>query len=122
MKEHYGRVTDILRPYLERRFGFPAVDLTTTEILAAASPELAALNSNRPRPIQDELADILGGADLVKFAKLEPPVAIAEGEIERAADFVRATAPSRLPPPLPEKSDSEPGGPAAGAALAEAPR
>ncbi len=112
MKQHYGRLTDILRPYLEQRFGFPAVDLTTTEILTAATPALTALDPNDgPGTIHEELTELLTGADLVKFAKLEPPVAIAEGEVERAADFVRATAPSRLPPfsPVAGGDGSEPG-------------
>jgi hypothetical protein len=130
MKQHYARLTDIVRPYLERRFGFPAVDLTTTEILAAATPALAALVPDRPGTIRDELAQLLAGADLVKFAKLEPPIAVAEGEVERAADFVRATAPSRLAPVSPVAPESPaaasggpgPESPTEGAALAEVPR
>jgi hypothetical protein len=124
VKQHYAALTDILRPYLERRFGFPAVDLTTTEILHAASPALVALHPDRHGALFNELSGLLAEADLVKFAKLEPSAAIAEGEVERAAEFVRATAPSRLPPvpPPPPGRDSEPDRPADPVALAEAPR
>jgi len=95
---HYVRLTDIVRPYLERRFGFPAVDQTTGEILAVVGPALDSEDPNRAQVLERELERLLGAADLVKFAKAEPPAALAEGEIDRAADFVRATAPSRVPP------------------------
>jgi hypothetical protein len=93
LKEHYTRLTDILRPYLGRRFGFPAIDLTTSEILAAFAARQDSGAGTRPgSELAAELEHLLSAADLVKFARLEPPPALAEGEIDRAADFVRATA------------------------------
>ncbi len=93
MKEHYTRLTAILRSYLERRFAFPAVDLTTAEILAAFAGRASAGDAARsPAEVHAELERLLSQADLVKFARYKPPAAVAEGEVERAADFVRATA------------------------------
>lgn len=95
---HYVRLTGIVRPYLERRFGFPAVDRTTEEILTIVRPALSQDDPTRAAELERELERLLNAADLVKFAKDEPPSALAEGELDRAADFVRATAPSRVPP------------------------
>lgn len=95
---HYVRLTDIVRPYLERRFGFPAVDQTTGEILATVGPVLSHEDPMRAAELERELERLLNSADLVKFAKAEPAAALAEGEIDRASDFVKATAPRRLPP------------------------
>jgi hypothetical protein len=93
MKEHYTRLTAIVRPYLERRFGFPAIDLTTAEILAAFAARLRPADFARPAPeLRAELERLLLMADLVKFARYVPPAAVAEGEIDRAAELVRATA------------------------------
>ncbi len=93
LKEHYTRLTATVRSYLERRFGFPAVDLTTTEILAAFTARLRPADAARPAAeLEAELARLLMAADLVKFARYEPPAAVAAGEVDRAAEFVRATA------------------------------
>jgi LPXTG-motif cell wall-anchored protein len=95
---HYVRLTDIVRPYLERRFGFPAVDQTTGEILATVGPVLGHEDPVRAAELERELERLLNSADLVKFAKAEPAAALAEGEIDRASDFVKATAPRRVLP------------------------
>ncbi len=92
LKEHYTRLTDILRPYLERRFGIPAVDSTTSEILAALGGATGRAEAGMRPETMAELEELLGGADLVKFARHRPPAAVAEGEIDRAADFVKTTA------------------------------
>ena len=88
---HYSSLTDIVRPYLERRFHIHAADRTSAEILlvlrdcrdAGWQPERAA-----------ELRTLLEGADLVKFARHRPPVKSALGDLDAAVEFVRLTAPS----------------------------
>lgn len=89
LKEHYTRLTDILRPYLERRFGFPAADLTTSEIMEAIERRLPA--DGQPGPAS-ELRRVLEESDLVKFARARPPAPLAVGEIDRAEAFVHATS------------------------------
>jgi hypothetical protein len=112
LKEHYTRLTAVVRAYIERRFGIPAIDLTTTETLAAFAARLRPADATRPAAeLEMELARLLSAADLVKFARSEPPAAVAEGELDRAADFVRATT---------ARPALAPGAGAAGAAPAEA--
>ncbi|MDR2912773.1 MAG: hypothetical protein LBV38_05725 [Alistipes sp.] len=74
-KQYYSGITDILRAYIDARFGIGAMEMTSDEILAATS-ETGEIDSKR----YDDLAALLRLADLVKFAKLTPD----EGENDRA--------------------------------------
>lgn len=62
----YFAVTEVLREFLGRRFGFGALDMTSSEVLVAlaASPQVAA-------PYRDRIERWLGACDLVKFARVE---------------------------------------------------
>ena len=64
-KEYYSRLTDIIREYLEGRYGIGAMEMTSPEIMAA----VADLNSDK---LKDKLRELFYLADLVKFAKLQP--------------------------------------------------
>jgi hypothetical protein len=86
MKEHYARLSLILRGYLERRFGVPAVDFTTEEIRS----ELARRES---REVGEDVVDLFGEADLVKFARLDPGKDAAGNALGRGRSWVEATAP-----------------------------
>jgi len=66
-KEYYSRLTDIVRAYIEARFGVPAMESTTPEIYQT----LLTLEII-PKTLADELHQMLQLADLVKFAKAEP--------------------------------------------------
>ncbi|RMH38408.1 MAG: hypothetical protein D6689_19690 [Deltaproteobacteria bacterium] len=81
----YTALSEILRAYLGRRFGFPALDLTTAEINAelAARPEAAA--------VRDELAEWLAACDLVKFAEFPATPDEARAALYRARQFVHRT-------------------------------
>ena len=65
-KQYYTRLTDILREYLDGRFGVGAMEMTTDEILAAI----------RPLELEDRqvemIKELLHTADFVKFAKHAP--------------------------------------------------
>lgn len=65
-KEFYTRLTDILRTYLDARFGINAMEMTSGEIL-----ELIRKNSEA-QSVYDNLRQILQLADFVKFAKMNP--------------------------------------------------
>jgi hypothetical protein len=65
-KEYYTQITDTLRHYIFRRFGFNAMEMTSYEIL-----EMIRQN-NDAQPVYDILKQILHLADFVKFAKLHP--------------------------------------------------
>jgi hypothetical protein len=67
IKEHYFRLSDIFRTYIENRFDIPAVEQTTPELI----PEI-----NRLEKIDSEVKlkaeEFLKYSDLVKFAKYSP--------------------------------------------------
>lgn len=65
-KEYFTEVTDILRKYIESRFGVNAFEMTSDEILTVVKNFMIAESSN------ESLHQILRLADLVKFAKYKP--------------------------------------------------
>lgn len=65
-KQYYTSITDILREYIENRFGINAFEMTSDEILAATHYILENDSS------QQSLKQILKLSDLVKFAKYTP--------------------------------------------------
>ena len=89
---HYEAVADALRDYLEAAEELPARERTTTELLWSLPPRLAEGGLRR------RVQDVLGEADLVKFAKLRPHADDADRYVERARDLLdrwhRAAAPA----------------------------
>lgn len=87
-KEYYTRLTDILREYLDRRFGINAMEMTSTQIRQA-------LNSSKGEIMSKELVEqVLEIADFVKFAKAQP---LGDDNIkayEAARKFVEDTKPA----------------------------
>ncbi len=63
---YYEAVADVLRGYLEAAEDLPARERTTSELLWALPPRLAEAGLRR------RLQDVLGEADLVKFARARP--------------------------------------------------
>ncbi|MFN0037792.1 MAG: hypothetical protein ACKVUS_22240 [Saprospiraceae bacterium] len=66
VKEHYAELTFILREYLEKRFGIPALESTTEETLGYLE------NRDFPAQLRHTLRHILEQSDLAKFAKIIP--------------------------------------------------
>jgi hypothetical protein len=85
LKPAYLEMSEILRVYLGRRYGFPAIDLTTEEIRLHfdAKPEHGL-------PI-DLLLDWLDTADLVKFANAPARPEDAHGACNSAREIVKVT-------------------------------
>jgi hypothetical protein len=85
-RDFYFRLSDVVRGYLERRFGIRAPERTTAEFLAEArrSPALASRH-------RDLLAGFLRAADLVKFARHEPGPGEGEAALAAARRFVEET-------------------------------
>jgi len=69
-------LSGIFRRYLERKFGFPAVEWTTTEILQGLPESLRAVRR------EGDIRRVLDATDLVKYAGRE----IAASEMEQLAD------------------------------------
>ena len=86
-KEFYTRLTDILRAYLDGRFGLNAMEMTSRQIL------------NRLKRIEDTKShinffkQILSMADFVKFAKVRPLPEDNVRLMNGAIDFVESTKP-----------------------------
>ncbi|OGU58339.1 MAG: hypothetical protein A2X64_09985 [Ignavibacteria bacterium GWF2_33_9] len=87
VKEYYSILTDILRLYLERRFGFPALELTTGEIMAQITSFLTGVD------ILSNIKYILENADMVKFAKSIPIHDENTKVMILAKDIVESTIP-----------------------------
>lgn len=91
IKVFYTQVTDVLRVYLEGRFGINAMELTSDEIMALVKKE-PGLNE-----VRAALKDLLTLADLVKFAKMVPLENDNEASLLIAFDVVDKTKPVEEP-------------------------
>jgi len=92
IKQYYTRLTEIIRSYIEKQFSIPAMEMTTDEIL-----EQWKHNGNKSLELFTSLKELLGLADLVKFAKEKPLPSFNEMNLTRAYEFVRNTRPVVLP-------------------------
>ncbi len=90
-KRYYYTVSEILKRYLTRRFNFPAIDQTTTEILRAMKTAKI--------PERGGFGDFFQRADMVKYAKFVPPAAEAAMVIATARELVQTTTPKPEPGP-----------------------
>jgi hypothetical protein len=85
VKLYYTQLTDIMREYMERRYHFDALEMTTDEILEAL----------KERKINQEAVNKIGAslqlADLVKFAKAQPTALENDLSLNHSIDFVNET-------------------------------
>lgn len=86
VKEYYTRLTDILREYMERRWQFSTLELTSDEILSHAAIR------NLPVSQQEQLERVLRLSDLVKFARWQAIPSENEWTMQQAVKFVNDTA------------------------------
>jgi hypothetical protein len=68
IKAFYSEITDVLRNYMEGRFGIPAMEQTTGEIMTSFQSDRSLISEKS----LNYLHQILPMADLVKFAKYKP--------------------------------------------------
>ncbi len=87
-KLYYTRLTEIIRMYMEKRFGIPAMEQTTFDILRSWKEA-----GYRDHELEDILKKLLDLADLVKFAKEKPLPTDNKENINNAYVFVRKTRP-----------------------------
>ncbi|PIW58178.1 MAG: hypothetical protein COW13_05470 [Candidatus Omnitrophica bacterium CG12_big_fil_rev_8_21_14_0_65_50_5] len=79
----YVRLSDILRRFLENRFGLQAPEMTTEEFLQSLK--------SRPQftdPQKTMLEEFLRRCDLVKFAREKPEVSEARKSLELVKNFI----------------------------------
>lgn len=97
-REYYTRLTDILREYIDERFGINAMEMTSSQILAKLSANPVT------RPSNELMKQILEVADFVKFAKVRPLPDDNVRSFVSATRFVENTKPVEIPadtPPVP---------------------
>lgn len=84
-KAYHSDLANILRFYIEKRYGVNAMELTTNETVIMVESYV-----NDPVNLNN-LSQILEVADLVKFAKFIPEPSINDSSMELAFDFVDVT-------------------------------
>ncbi len=90
-KEYYTRLTEILRVYLDKRFGINAMEMTSTQIMQQ-------IRSNEDtRTSAPVMKQILEMADFVKFAKVRPLPDDNQKAFNNAVTFVEDTKPVEQP-------------------------
>lgn len=97
-KAYYTELTDVLRTYMEERFGFNAMEMTSTEII----DNLQATNDGES--IRD-LMYLFQTADLVKFAKHAPLMNENDMNLVNAVDFINNTKVEPDPNAKPEPTE-----------------
>ena len=85
IKQYHTEVTGIIRKYFEDRFGFLALEMTSSEILDNII--------KKSDTVYDITRDFLNNADLVKFAKFIPLPSINESMLKQAYEIVNRTMP-----------------------------
>lgn len=86
-KEYYTKLTDILRTYIQGRFGINAMEMTSREIYEA----LAA--NDEAKKVRILAQDLMREADFVKFAQNRPAADENEAAFRWADTFVESTKP-----------------------------
>ncbi len=88
VKQYQSEVTDVLRSYVEERFGVPALERTTDELMQAL--RLGPV----PGEARERLGNMLRLADLVKFAKYSALPTENEQLMASAIHFIHETTSS----------------------------
>ena len=83
-KEYYTKLTDTLRKYIEERYAFNAMEMTSSEIIER-------LTASQDQKALDELRELFMTADLVKFAKYSTLINENDKNLVSAIDFINQT-------------------------------
>lgn len=86
-KEYFTELTDILRNYLEKRFGINAMEMTSRQIMESLT------NNPEVKDKRQYFRQILDMADFVKFAKVRPLPDDNIASFDNALKFVEETKP-----------------------------
>lgn len=94
-KEYYTQLTDTLRNYIRERYGFNAMEMTSSEIIERLMQE-------QDETALAELRQLFQTADLVKFAKYTTMINENDANLVCAIDFINQTK-IEIDPDLPEE-------------------
>ncbi len=89
-KEYYTKLTDTLRIYIEERYGFNAMEMTSSEIIDRLTKAADTKGI-------DELRILFNTADLVKFAKYSTLINENDMNLVNAIDFINSTKLENMP-------------------------
>jgi len=96
IKEYYSRLSEILRRYIDGRFGISSPELTTDETVRMLQ-RAAVLKQSEMSVIKE----ILSVSDMVKFAKYLPMAEIHDNAFESSLKFVELT---KIPESAPDQA------------------
>ena len=83
-KAYYTELTDVIRVYIKERFGFNAMEMTSSEIIERLLEE-------KDKDSIRDLKAMFETADLVKFAKYAPLMNENDMNLVNAVDFINQT-------------------------------
>lgn len=89
-KEYYTKLTDTLRKYMQERYGFNAMEMTSSEIIEH-------LMATQDQKALDELRHLFTTADLVKFAKYSTLINENDMNLVNAIAFINQTKVENMP-------------------------
>ena len=89
-KEYYTQLTETLRNYIRERYGFNAMEMTSSEIIERLS---AAADGTSI----EELRELFRTADLVKFAKYSTLINENDMNLVNAIEFINHTKQENVP-------------------------
>ena len=84
LKNYYTKLTEALRKYIEERYGFSAMEMTSSEIIEQ-------LMKSADSKSLDELRHVFQTADLVKFAKYSTLINENDANLVTALEFINET-------------------------------
>jgi hypothetical protein len=91
IKEYYSELSEIIRRYIEARFGIPALESTSFQLLRDIESEI------RDGNLRGLLESLLEDADLAKFARHQPEEMTCQRDLEKGYVFVQKTKPAPQP-------------------------
>ena len=97
-KEFYTQLTDVLRRYINERYGINSLEMTSGEILSIIRTKA------EEDSVYNNLKQVLSVADLVKFAKYKPFIDENDLSLMNSYFFVNQT---KEDDPLPDKSGGD---------------
>ena len=89
-KEYYTKLTDTIRKYIEERYGFSAMEMTSSEIIEK-------LTATQDQKALAELRQLFTTADLVKFAKYSTLINENDMNLVNAIEFINQTKLENVP-------------------------
>ncbi len=88
IKEYHSRLTEIIREYFEKRFGFNSLEMTSGETLEELRKRGVSLETLQTAE------RFLSNADMVKFAKFQPMPTVNEEMMKEAYKIIDLTKPN----------------------------